>query len=60
MVTIIYTMTAEIAREIFKIDLLTNILHSVTDIVLWISAILTVVSGAIYLLDNKDIINPNK
>ena len=60
MVTIIYIMTAEIAIEIFKIDLLTNILHSITDIVLWISAILTVVSGAIYLFDNKDVINPNK
>ncbi len=60
MVAIIYTMTAEIVIEIFKIDLLTNILHTVTDIVLWISAVLAVISGAIYLLDNKDIINPNK
>lgn len=60
MVAIIYTMTAEIAIEIFKIDLLTSILNTVTDIVLWISAVLAVISGAIYLLDNKDIINPNK
>lgn len=60
MVAIIYTLTAQIAIEIFKIDLLTNILGAVTDIVLWISAVLAVISGVIYLFDNKDIINPNK
>ena len=60
MVAIIYTMTAQIAIEIFKIDLLTSVLGTVTDIFLWISAVLAVISGVIYLFDNKDIINTNK
>ncbi len=60
MAAIIYTMTAQIAIEIFKIEWLTSILSTVTDIVLWISAILAVISGVIYLFDNKDVINTNK
>ncbi len=60
MVAIIYTITAQIAIEIFKIDLLTSVLGVVTDIVLWISAILAVISGVIYLFDNKGVINADK
>ena len=60
MVAIIYTITAQIAIEIFKIDLLTSVLGAVTDIVLWISAILAVISGVIYLFDNKGVINADK
>ena len=35
------------------ISLITNILH-------WISAILTVISGVIYVIQNKDFIDPKK
>lgn len=60
MVTIIYVMTAEIAIEIFNLSILTCALHIVGDVLLWISAILAVISGVIYLLDNKGVINPEK
>ena len=38
---------------IFGVDIATNIM-------LWVSAILTVVSGIIYVIQNKDFINPKK
>jgi CDP-diacylglycerol--glycerol-3-phosphate 3-phosphatidyltransferase len=38
---------------IFGVDIATNI-------TLWVSAILTVVSGIIYVIQNKDFINPKK
>lgn len=60
MVTIIYIMTAEIAIEIFNIGILTSVLHIVGDVFLWISAVLAVISGVIYLLDNKGVIDPEK
>ncbi len=60
MVAIIYILTAQIVIKIFKIDFLTSILNTVTDICLWVSAVVAVISGAIYLLDNKEIINTEK
>ena len=36
------------------------ILMLVADILLWASAIMCIISGVIYLLDNKDLINPEK
>ncbi len=60
MATIIYVLTAEFVIEIVQIDLLTNILRTFTDVFLWISAVLAVISGVIYLIDNKECINPEK
>ncbi len=60
MVAIIYVLAAEFFIEIVKIDILTSVLRSLSDIFLWISAILAVISGVIYLIDNKECINPEK
>lgn len=60
MVTVIYILTAEALGEFVKIDILSSVLGTVTDVFLWISAVLTVISGVIYLIDNKECINPEK
>ncbi len=60
MVAIIYAIAAEIFIEIIDIPLLTSILHIFTDLFLWISAVLAVISGVIYLADNLEFIDPSK
>ena len=37
-----------------------NVISLITNIMLWISAILTVISGVIYVIQNKDFIDPKK
>ena len=60
MVTIIYVMTAEIVISMCNCVVISTVAHIIGDILLWISAILAVISGVIYLLDNKGVINPEK
>ena len=60
MSAIIYVLAAEFVMEIVQNDFLANILRTFTDVFVWVSAVLAVISGIIYLLDNKDCINPEK
>ena len=60
MVTIIYILTAEIVKEFIHIVWLSGILDALTSVLLWITAALTVISGAIYLWNGRDFVNPEK
>ena len=60
MVTIIYILTAEIVKEFIQISWLSGILDGLATALLWITAALTVVSGAIYLWNGRDFVNPEK
>ena len=60
MVTIIYILTAEIIKEFIQISWLSGILDGLATALLWITAALTVVSGAIYLWNGRDFVNPEK
>ena len=60
MVTIIYILTAEIIKEFIQISWLSGILDGLATALLWITAALTVVSGAIYLWNGREFVNPEK
>ena len=60
MTAIIYVITAAAFIEIINIPVLTMILGILADILLWVSAALAVISGVIYLFDNKDHVDPEK
>ncbi len=60
MTAIIYVITAAAFIEIINIPVLTTILAILADILLWTSAVLAVVSGVIYLFDNKVHVDPEK
>lgn len=60
MTAIIYSLFAEGVITIFNIPLLTSVMHIFTDVFLWISAVLCVISGVIYLKDNASFIDPEK
>ena len=60
MTAIIFALTAKQFCEFVNIPVLTTILDVTTSVLLWISAILCVISGAIYLLSNKEAVDPSK
>ncbi len=60
MTAIIYVLFAESVKAVFEIALLHSVLNIVTDVLLWISAILCVISGVIYLKDNISLLDPEK
>ena len=60
MSAIIYTLFALGLCSILAAPAFELILMLVADILLWASAIMCIISGVIYLLDNKDLINPEK
>lgn len=60
MSAIIYTLFALGLCSILAAPTFELILMLVADILLWASAIMCIISGVIYLLDNKDLINPEK
>ena len=60
MATIIYIMAAQVVIEIVKSATLAKVLGITGDVLLWASAILAVISGAIYLIDNKGVIDTDK
>lgn len=60
MVAIIFAMTVEQFKALFTFPVLNGILDILTSIFLWISAILCVISGVIYLIDNKEFIDTTK
>lgn len=61
MVAIIYAITVEAFADLFpKLEALSNIFRIGTSVLLWISAILCIISGVIYMLDNKEFVDPSK
>ena len=60
MVAIIYAIAAEAAKELFELSKIAFALDIVTDILLWTSAVLCLISGVIYLIDNKEFIDTTK
>ncbi|MBQ7045321.1 MAG: CDP-diacylglycerol--glycerol-3-phosphate 3-phosphatidyltransferase [Clostridia bacterium] len=61
MVAIIYAITVEAFADLFpKLEALANIFRIGTSVLLWISAILCIISGVIYMLDNKEFVDPSK
>lgn len=60
MVAIIYAMAVEQFVEFIDIPVLTWVLQSLTTVFLWISAVICIISGAIYLIDNIKFINSSK
>lgn len=60
MVAIIFAIFAQTVIEFINIAPLTLGLNILTDLLLWLSAVLTVISGFIYLKDNISFIDPEK
>ena len=60
MTAIIFALTAKQICELVSVSMLDSILDVVTSVLLWISAILCVISGAIYLFSNKEAVDPSK
>ena len=68
MVAIIFGLTAKQFTEILAmlnleeqtVNLFSSVLGIATSVLLWISAILCVISGVIYLIDNKDFVSQTK
>lgn len=61
MVAIIYAITVEAFADLFpKLEALSNIFRIGTSVLLWISAILCIISGVIYMIDNKEFVDPSK
>ncbi len=60
MVAIIFAMTVEQFKALFTFPVLNGILDILTSVFLWASAVLCVISGVIYLIDNKEFIDTTK
>ena len=60
MVAIIFATAAKQFGEFFNFPVVNNILEIATTVLLWISAVLCIISGAIYLIDNKDFVDSSK
>lgn len=61
MTAIIYAMTIEAFADLFpKLNTLCGILRIGTSVLLWVSAVLCVISGVIYMVDNKQFVDPTK
>ena len=61
MVAIIVALAVEQFKVLFaEMTAVISALNICVDVLLWVSAILCVVSGAIYLYDNKEFVNTAK
>ena len=60
MAAIIYTLFALGLCSLLALPTLELVLMLIADVLLWASATMCIISGVIYLLDNKDLINPEK
>lgn len=61
MVSIVYILASQYFLSIFNApELVVSIVNIATDVVLWVSAILTVISGVVYVDQNKQFIDPKK
>ncbi len=61
MFAIVFVLAAQYIMSVTETSAQLQTVYSVaTDIVLWISAVLTVISGLVYVKQNKDFIDPTK
>lgn len=60
MAAIIYILAAEAVKEIVALSTLSALLDIFTTIFLWIATLLAVISGAIYLYENREYVNTAK
>lgn len=61
MVSIIYVLASQYFLSIFTANSgVLSVCSVITDIVLWVSAIMTVISGIVYVKQNKEFIDPRK
>ena len=60
MIAIIFAITGRCFISFFQNQTSITVIDSITNILLWISAVLTVFSGVIYVIQNKDFIDPKK
>lgn len=61
MFVIVFVLAAQYIMSVTETSAQLETVYSVaTDIVLWVSAVLTVISGLVYVKQNKDFIDPTK
>ncbi len=60
MVAIIFVLAAEQVKVLVNNETLAKVLNVSGDVLLWLSAILCIVSGVIYVIDNKEFVNTSK
>lgn len=61
MSSVIYILASQYFLSVFSVgQTVTDICNIITDIVLWTSALLTVISGIVYVKQNKEFIDPKK
>lgn len=61
MVSIIYVIASQYFLSVFQAsETVITVIGAVTNAVLWISAVLTIISGAVYVYQNKGFIDPKK
>ena len=60
MIAIIFAILGRYVVSFFQNQTFVTVTDIATNILLWISAVLTVISGVIYVIQNKDFIDPKK
>ena len=61
MSAIIYVIASQYLLSVINAgDVIVNICNIITNVVLWASALLTIISGVVYVKQNKDFIDPKK
>ena len=60
MVAIIYVLAAEQVKVLVDNATVTKVLDISGDVLLWVSAVLCIISGVIYVIDNKEFVNTSK
>ena len=60
MVAIIYVLAAEQVKVLVDNATVTKALDISGDVLLWVSAVLCIISGVIYVIDNKEFVNTSK
>ena len=61
MVSIVYILASQYFLSLFAVPaIVVTIVTVLTDVVLWVSAVLTVISGVVYVNQNKQFIDPKK
>ncbi len=60
MVAIIFVLAAEQVKVLVENAALTKVLDISGSVLLWVSAVLCIISGVIYVIDNKEFVNTSK
>ncbi len=60
MSSIVFILASQYFMTLFNVPLANQIINIITNVVLWVSAVLTVISGMTYVMQNKQFIDPKK